>query len=350
MSSFISFALSDFWTYKLNRNQAEADAFIGDALLSLFVRQKMRQLSPHAAAGVWTPQTALYVANRSLQHFLRIKLGDKDIPNNAHDAGTLFEAVLFQTHSRDPDSALALVDELIKVIDTSLPVLSERVRQQAIGAQSVEELQEELVLALDQVDRQRADDEAKARAQRARELEELMRSEDARNRQASVNVEQTVVSHRELKEPVHGPAVAMAPAVVASRRRIINPIIPTDRTAEAEEQLTLLAEAAPVHAGELVVVSWKSRRRISYHELFFSCCGQAWDSWGYNYQADLCGRTLWKNRNTFHSAMLRGSGSRRAGGGLHPRGRSDDHLPKCGRANWSCCYRSAEEEGCVPLR
>lgn len=95
------------------------------------------------------------------------------------------------------------------------------------------------------------------------------------------------------------------------------------------------------HLEEPITVQWKSRSGNYYDQKVFPCCGTLCVLNG-----GKCKRRTWLNKDSFHSGQLKGSGSKRCGGGHAPSGSSTDHIPKV-RAHWSCCYEHAESEGCI---
>ncbi len=93
-------------------------------------------------------------------------------------------------------------------------------------------------------------------------------------------------------------------------------------------------------------VSWRSRKKIWYKDLFYSCCGRAVCSLGVNFAAR-CPRAAGAQPSSFHPGTLRRVTAGRYGGGVHPRGGPNSHVPVCGEPEWSCCGEPASKEGCV---
>jgi len=103
------------------------------------------------------------------------------------------------------------------------------------------------------------------------------------------------------------------------------------------------------HTGEHLSCFWRSRKNRYYNDSFYSCCGTPVNTKGYSYQS-VCPRSNWSNPLSYHTGMLHLYSSRKLGGGIVPRGSSDDHIPHCRTPEWTCCGKVAHSEGCRVIK
>ena len=94
------------------------------------------------------------------------------------------------------------------------------------------------------------------------------------------------------------------------------------------------------HIGEILNVSWKSRKH-SYIEKFYSCCGIVANDYIDIFKVQ-CPRTKWISPYSAHPGNIISYSRRSSGGGRQ----SSSNIPYCGYAYWTCCSKLSTEEGC----
>jgi hypothetical protein len=149
---------------------------------------------------------------------------------------------------------------------------------------------------------------------------------------------------KQIKKDTPSPAVVskkvMAPCITASRQSAAQFVIDT------VDEECLAAGSSFTHSAECMDVMWKSRKKYSHVDKFYSCCGSPVSSTGVYFQP-VCPRSTWANPLSFHPGKLVVVCSKKMGGGCGPRGGDEDHIPTSKEPTWDCCQNRASAEGCV---